>query len=155
MPGPRGGRAGVSRAWPPRLRASARVSPRRRRLSASAPGARPAPKEPAPAEAAPEAPAKPAGPRFILYENKKVKAVYPVDKPEMLIGRSPECDIHIDEQTISRVHARVTAKPDKFVVEDLNSLNGTYINNDAIKRGHIEDKDSVTVGNVALVFRTT
>ena len=95
------------------------------------------------------------GPRFILYDGKTVKAVYSVNKAEMLVGRSPDCDIFIDDQTVSRVHAKVVSKPEKIVVEDMNSLNGTYINEDAVKRGHIEHKDNVTFGNVTLVFRTS
>jgi len=95
------------------------------------------------------------GPRLILYEGKDIKEVYPIDKNEMLVGRSPECDIVIDDRTVSRVHARISSKPERIVVEDLNSLNGTYINNDAVKRGHIEDKDSVAFGNISFVFRTT
>jgi len=110
---------------------------------------------PAPAETRADAGAQVAGPRLVLYDGKKVKKVYALDKPEMLVGRSPECDVMIDDKTVSRVHARITSKPERIVVEDLNSLNGTYINNDAVKRGHIEDKDSLAFGSIVLVFRTT
>jgi serine/threonine-protein kinase len=111
--------------------------------------------EKAPAPAAPPEPVEPAGPRFVLYEGKEVVAAYPVDKVEMLVGRSPDCDIIIEDATVSRVHARIVTRPNRFVVEDLDSLNGTYINDEAIKRGHIEDSDTVAFGNVVLVFRTT
>ncbi len=95
------------------------------------------------------------GPRFVLYEGKEVKEAWPVVKDEMRVGRSAECDIAIDDRTVSRVHARISRRPDRIVVEDLNSLNGTYINDDAIKRGHVEDGDVVSFGNVALIFRNT
>lgn len=101
-----------------------------------------------------EEPEEVSGPRLVLYEGKVVKSIFPLDKPELLVGRSPECDIMIDDRTVSRVHARISVKPERVVVEDLNSLNGTYINNDAVKRGHIEDKDTVAFGNISLVFRT-
>lgn len=102
--------------------------------------------------AEPEAPLA-QGPRFILYEGKEVKAEYPVDKDTLVLGRSSECDIMIDDPSISRQHARVTVKPDRITIEDLSSLNGTYINDDAIKRGHIEDGDRVSLGSVDLYFR--
>ena len=103
----------------------------------------------------PAKPEEPSGPRLMRYDGKKVTAVYPVDKAEMLVGRSPDCDIMLDDGTVSRRHARIVTKPGRVVVEDLNSLNGTYINDEAIKRGHIEDDDTVAFGNIVLVFRTT
>jgi len=93
------------------------------------------------------------GPRFMRYEGKQVKSVWPVAKDTVVIGRSSECDIVVDAPGVSRRHARVTVKPGRILVEDLGSLNGTYINDDAIKRGHIEDGDRLSLGNVDLYFR--
>ena len=93
------------------------------------------------------------GPRFVLYDGKEVKAEYPFDKDTPVLGRALECDITIDDASISRQHARVTLKPDRITIEDLGSLNGTYINDDAIKRGHIENGDRVSIGSVDLYFR--
>jgi serine/threonine-protein kinase len=105
--------------------------------------------------AEPPKPEEPSGPRLVLYDGKKVKSVFPVNKSEMLVGRSPDCDIMIDDGSVSRRHARITSRPGRFVVENLKSLNGTYINDEAVERGHIEDNDSVAFGSVVLVFRTT
>lgn len=109
---------------------------------------------PAKAPAEPSKPEEPSGPRLLLYDGKRVKSVFPVNKPEMLVGRSADCDIVIEDGTVSRKHARIISKPGRFVVENLKSLNGTYINDEAIERGHIEDNDSVAFGSVVLVFRT-
>ncbi len=140
------------------------IIPEKRLTSARVRQARPAPKAPerkapaaagaAKAGAAPTEPAPVTGPRLVLYKGKKVAEVFPLDKPKMLVGRSPECDILIDDQAVSRVHARISKKGDRIIVEDLDSLNGTYINKDAVRRGHIEHKDKVVFGSVVLVFRT-
>jgi predicted component of type VI protein secretion system len=52
---------------------------------------------------------------------------YPLQAP-ITIGRSPECDIHINDPGLSRVHARLVPGEDGVVVEDLNSTNGTFLN---------------------------
>ena len=44
------------------------------------------------------------------------------------IGRSPECDIHINDLGLSRVHARLIPSEDGVLVEDLSSTNGTFLN---------------------------
>lgn len=124
-------------------------------IRAAAPAAPAAPARPQVPEPGPEAPGGVTGPRFILYEAKKAKSVWVLTKPETRIGRAPDCDIILEDRTVSRVHAVVVSKPDRIFVEDLNSMNGTYINNEAVKRGHIEDGDEVAFGNVVLVFRTT
>ena len=47
---------------------------------------------------------------------------------ETTLGRHPECTIVVDAGAVSRYHAKVTRKPDGFVVEDSGSRNGTYLN---------------------------
>lgn len=97
---------------------------------------------------------KEEGPRLVSFKGKKVVAVYPVDKQTLLVGRSSECDIAIDDSSISRVHARITVKSGRYIVEDMGSLNGTYKNDDGIKIAHIEDGDQISFGSVDLIFRT-
>lgn len=129
------------------------VTKRHARVPSPQKAERPAP-PPKPAAKPPEPVAPVAqGPRFVLYDGKEVKAEYPVDKDTIVLGRALECDITIDDASISRQHARVTLKPDRITIEDLGSLNGTYINDDAIKRGHIENGDRVSIGSVDLYFR--
>lgn len=96
---------------------------------------------------------KDEGPRLVRFKGKKISAVYPIEKQALLVGRSSECDITINDASMSRVHARITVKSGRYFVEDLGSLNGTYKNDDGIKRGHIEDGDQVSFGSVDLIFR--
>ncbi|MBN2346336.1 MAG: FHA domain-containing protein [Candidatus Aminicenantes bacterium] len=53
--------------------------------------------------------------------------VYPLRKDEFLIGRSPECDLVIEENTISARHARIVKRGERYELEDLRSTNGTFV----------------------------
>ncbi len=55
-----------------------------------------------------------------------------IDGPEIVLGRHPDCEIIIDEGAVSRRHARIFREGDSYLVEDLQSRNGTEVNNRAI-----------------------
>ena len=69
-----------------------------------------------------------------------------------LIGRSPECDIFLDDVTVSRRHAELTRSGDDFAIKDLGSLNGTYVNRRRIETAVLGDDDEVQVGKYRLTF---
>jgi serine/threonine-protein kinase len=103
--------------------------------------------------AASKTPAKAAA-RLVRYKGRSKVGEFPVDKETILIGRSSECDIVLDDAGVSRVHAKITVKVERTIVEDLDSLNGTFINEDAVKRGHIEDGYKISLGSADLIYRT-
>jgi FHA domain len=69
-----------------------------------------------------------------------------------LIGRSPECDIFLDDVTVSRRHAELQREGDTFTIRDLGSLNGTYVNRRRIESVVLEDDDEVQIGKYRLTF---
>jgi len=69
-----------------------------------------------------------------------------------LIGRSPECDIFLDDVTVSRRHAEIARDQDTFTIRDLESLNGTYVNRKRIESTVLEDDDEVQIGKYRLTF---
>jgi hypothetical protein len=69
-----------------------------------------------------------------------------------LIGRSPECDIFLDDVTVSRRHAEIVREGDDFTIRDLGSLNGTYVNRRRIESAVLEDDDEVQIGKYRLTF---
>jgi hypothetical protein len=79
--------------------------------------------------------------------------VIPLDTDVLTIGRSPHSDIFLDDVTVSRHHARVIRDENGFLVEDLNSLNGTYINRRRIERHRLTQGDELQIGKFKLVFR--
>ena len=68
------------------------------------------------------------------------------------VGRSPDCDVFLDDVTVSRRHAQVLHRDGRFVIEDKGSLNGTFLNRRRIESGQLEDGDEVQIGKYKLTF---
>jgi pSer/pThr/pTyr-binding forkhead associated (FHA) protein len=73
-----------------------------------------------------------------------------LDKGIVAIGRRPDNNIIIDNQAVSGHHAIVEAQWDQLFVEDLKSLNGTYLNGQRINRAELFNKDVLLIGVHAL-----
>ncbi len=70
----------------------------------------------------------------------------------LTIGRSPHSDLFLDDVTVSRHHARVIKDEIGYLIEDLNSLNGTYVNRKRIERHRMSDGDELQIGKFKLAF---
>ena len=68
------------------------------------------------------------------------------------IGRSPDCDIFLDDVTVSRNHAVLLKRGNAFVIEDQGSLNGTFVNRRRVDSAELEDDDEVQIGKYRLTF---
>src|SRR6476660_5926235 len=68
------------------------------------------------------------------------------------IGRSPECEIFLDDVTVSRNHAVLVEDGGEFVVEDQGSLNGTFVNRKRIDRVTLHEGDELQVGKYRMTF---
>ena len=68
------------------------------------------------------------------------------------IGRSPDCDIFLDDVTVSRKHAVLVHQDDAYVIEDQGSLNGTFLNRRRIESGRLEHGDELQIGKYRLSF---
>ena len=73
-------------------------------------------------------------------------------KGRTLIGRSPECDVFLDDVTVSRRHAELMRDGETFSIRDLGSLNGTYVNRRRIESAVLENDDEVQIGKYRLTF---
>ena len=69
-----------------------------------------------------------------------------------LIGRSHECDVFLDDVTVSRRHAELTRAGGTYTIRDLGSLNGTFVNRRRIESAALEDDDEVQVGKYRMTF---
>ena len=83
-----------------------------------------------------------AGSRFLL------------DADVTTAGRHPESDIFLDDVTVSRRHAEFVREGDGFVVRDVGSLNGSYLNRERIEVAVLAGGDEVQIGKYRLVFLT-
>jgi pSer/pThr/pTyr-binding forkhead associated (FHA) protein len=77
-----------------------------------------------------------------------------LEQESTTVGRSPDCDIFLDDVTVSRRHALVKRSNDRFLIEDQGSLNGTFLNRRRIESGGLEDGDEVQIGKYKLTFLT-
>ena len=69
-----------------------------------------------------------------------------------MIGRSPDCDVFLDDVTVSRRHAVLVRREDGFAIDDQGSLNGTFLNRRRIESAPLEDGDEVQIGKYRLTF---
>jgi two-component system, cell cycle response regulator len=74
-----------------------------------------------------------------------------LEKGEMVLGRGTDCDIQVDRDSVSRRHARVFREGDNWLVEDLGSTNGSYVNDSPVTRGPLRDSDFLKIG--AAIFK--
>jgi FHA domain/zinc-ribbon domain len=68
------------------------------------------------------------------------------------IGRSPDCEIFLDDVTVSRNHAILVQENGKFRVEDQGSLNGTFVNRKRIDTAPLVEGDEVQIGKYRMTF---
>lgn len=84
--------------------------------------------------------------RLVLkFANAPLKEV-PLGTSPVTIGRAPDNDIQIDNLSVSNYHARVYVEAGSLVVEDLNSLNGSFLNEMRVERAMLKDGDAILIG---------
>ncbi len=81
------------------------------------------------------------------------KLLIPDSKQEVVIGRDGAADLTIDENVISRLHAKLERKWGGIVIVDLQSKNGTFVNNDRVEEKLLRDGDKIMLGTVKLLYR--
>src|SRR5215470_606265 len=81
----------------------------------------------------------------LMFDDKLVKEV-PVGSKPVSIGRSPDNDLPVDNLAVSNYHARVYFEAGRLVVEDLDSLNGTFVNDLRVERATLHDGDRIHIG---------
>jgi two-component system, cell cycle response regulator len=77
---------------------------------------------------------------------------YPLRDTPIVLGRGSDCDIRINDHSVSRRHARIQPGTDGFYALDLQSTNGTYVNNEPAKMRQLKDGDYLRVGNCIYRF---
>ena len=76
---------------------------------------------------------------------------FPLSRSEVVLGRGADCDIQVDRDSVSRRHARVFRTGENWSVEDLQSTNGSYVNDVPVTKSVLRDADFVKIG--AAIFK--
>ncbi len=71
---------------------------------------------------------------------------------QIRIGRSPDAEVFLDDVTVSRNHALLVRRRDGLYIDDLGSLNGTYVNRRRIESHKLVDGDELRIGKYKLTF---
>jgi serine phosphatase RsbU (regulator of sigma subunit)/pSer/pThr/pTyr-binding forkhead associated (FHA) protein len=91
-----------------------------------------------------------------FYDRANVEKNYTLNDTPVIIGRHPDCDVQIDDASVSRHHARITLDGGHFYLQDLNSRNGTLLNGTAIaKPTRIFDNAEIKICDTTLTFYLT
>jgi hypothetical protein len=102
---------------------------------------------PAPPAPLPE-PAPPREAAVLSWDGRRLK----LDKPRVLLGRSRECDVQIEDANVSRRHAELRREGDAFWIVDLDSTNGVEVGGRRVKRVKLEDGTRFTIGSTEIAF---
>ena len=96
-----------------------------------------------------------AGACLLVISGKAIGKMFRLSKPEMLVGRGGEADIILNDDAISRRHARIETLADDTVwIEDLGSKNGTYLEGERVTRVELHDGDRVLLGSSTILKLT-
>jgi hypothetical protein len=82
----------------------------------------------------------------------RVGESFPLDGDRLTIGRRPDSDIFLDDITVSRDHALLVKRGGDYYLDDLGSLNGTYVNRSRIESHRLQDGDELQVGKYKLTY---
>jgi pSer/pThr/pTyr-binding forkhead associated (FHA) protein len=77
---------------------------------------------------------------------------FPVEGERITVGRRPDCDIFLDDVTVSRDHALLVKRGAEWFIDDLGSLNGTYVNRGRIESHRLSDGDELQIGKYKLAY---
>jgi diguanylate cyclase (GGDEF)-like protein len=90
-------------------------------------------------------------PYLIIIGGNHVGKLYPLDKDELVAGRSPDCNIWIEDNAISRKHFRITKTEGKCMIEDLHSTNGTFVNNRRVQTAGLAAGDKIQISTDTII----
>lgn len=90
--------------------------------------------------------------KLILKFEDRILREIPVGQSAVTIGRLPNNTVAIDNPAVSGQHARLVVEGGQYILEDLNSRNGTFVNNQPINRHLLHEGDVVGIGKHTLVF---
>ncbi|HEX9123460.1 MAG TPA: DUF3662 and FHA domain-containing protein [Actinomycetota bacterium] len=109
--------------------------------------------EPEPPPAAPAPGSEQAEASLRVLEDGAAPKEYRLHRQLVTIGRLPECDVVLADPGASRRHASVRAEGGEFLLTDLGSTNGTFVNDEQVQERWLADGDRITIGTTVIEFR--
>lgn len=91
--------------------------------------------------------------RLVLKTGKAEKQEYDLRKGEITIGRGKDCDIVLDDKKVSRKNTVITLSGNRFLIRDMGSANGTYVNGKQVSEEQLFGEDVIRIGNEEFEFQ--
>jgi two-component system cell cycle response regulator len=95
-------------------------------------------------------------PALVFLSGELIAVPIPLEREEVILGRALEADVRVNDTQVSRQHARIISAPGRsateYIVQDLDSRNGTFLNGRRIRRERLENGDKITIGETILRF---
>ena len=93
-----------------------------------------------------------SNPVLSIIKGPQTGNTFELDANETTIGRDPSNSIFLNDMTVSRAHAKIVRGPQGMVVEDLGSLNGTWVDGAIVNSAPLHDGSSIQVGTFTLIY---
>lgn len=97
-------------------------------------------------------------PALVFLSGELIAVPIPLDREEVVLGRALEADVRINDSKVSRRHAKIKTEFDEdtqdteYILTDLGSRNGTFVNGQKVTRHSLQNGDKITVGEYILRF---
>lgn len=100
-----------------------------------------------------QTPDRSASPSAYLVPVADEQIRHKLDRTPWRIGRSRSSELTLNDTSVSRLHAEIRRDAlGQFTVQDLESLNGVFVNGEPVEMAHLEENDRVEIGDVAFLF---
>lgn len=90
-----------------------------------------------------------------IVKGPQVGNVFRLSCEQITIGRSPQCDIFLNDMTVSRMHATLDRVSGGYKIVDADSFNGLWVNNFNVKEAALKDGDVIQIGTFCLLYQST
>ena len=94
-------------------------------------------------------------PTLSIVKGPHTGTTFVLDTSLITIGRDPSNNVFLNDMTVSRHHARLEIGRDGTLLEDLGSLNGTWVDGAIVNRATLEDGSTIQIGTFRMVYHTT
>lgn len=92
--------------------------------------------------------------RLMINRGNAVGSGFVLENERTTIGRDSDCDIVVDDITVSKSHAEIRRRGGSYVLVDGGSLNGTYLNRLPVDTAELHEGDEIWVGKARFTYRT-
>jgi len=89
---------------------------------------------------------------FKVIDISQEAQIIELRKTQTIIGRSPDCDVQIPSNRISRKHACVDFRNEEYHMRDLDSTNGVFVNGIKVVKCVLRNLDQIEIGGIKLIF---